>query len=292
MKKLLFCLTILCLSLGCSEMAPDAANYEYAENANQGRTTGNSQSINANGFSNSKITVQDDLIEVNRFKNLKIIKTGGITIEVDDFKKTRDQLDSLITLHNGFISKENAEKPNDRMKTVVTIKLLPDQFYPFLKSIEPLASKVHAKNIHTSDATQEYTDLEARLKAREDIAERYKVILKRANTIGEIFTVEEKLRGVLEDIEAMKGRIRYLNEQVGLSTVTVTIFQYLPVADIAEAGFFTKLGHAFTFGWNDILSVVLKYTASWHLLLFWGSIAFFAYRWLRSRNIFRQLVRR
>ncbi len=227
---------------------------------------------------------------MDQLKDLKIIKTGSMSMEVANFKTTREKLDSLITLHNGFVSNENANKPNDRMQTSVTVKLFPDEFYPFLKSIEHLAIKIHSKKINTSDATKEFTDLSARLKAREDIAERYKAILKRANTIDEIFTVEEKLRSVLEDIEAMKGRIRYINEQVGLSTVTISIFQYLPVAEVTEAGFFSKLGHAFAFGWNDILGFVLGIVKNWHMWLFWGIILFFGVRWIRNSRTLKHML--
>ncbi len=284
MKKVCLGLILLGLCFGCSQMEPQFSPNDQTNTASSESVT-SSYLQNDNEEKDAKQMKPDELVQIDRFKDLKIIKTGSMTIEVDDFKETRNHLDSLIALHHGFISKENANKPNDRMQTTITVKLLPDQFYPFFKNVEHLGLKVHAKNINTRDVTQEYTDLEARLKAREDIAERYKAILKRANTINEIFTVEGKLRTVLEDIEAMKGRIRYLSEQVGLSTMTVTIFQYLPIAEVAEAGFFKKLGHAFTFGWNDILEVILNIASNWHLLLLWGTIFFFGYRWLRNRDL-------
>lgn len=223
------------------------------------------------------LAFEENLLETHLSK-LKIIKTGAITMEVEDFARARLQLDSMIDIHRGFVANEAANRLDDKMEAQVTIKLLPQQFYPFMQRIEPLAIRVNDRSIQTKDVTEEYTDSKARLSAREDVAQRYKDILKQANTVDEILSVEAKLGYVLEEIESIKGRIRYLDEQVGWSTLTVTLFEYLPVKDVAEAGFFSKLGHAFTFGWNDIQRLLLDLAANWHWCLFWG-LVIFAVRW-------------
>ncbi len=273
MKKLLCLLLGLSLLFGCSDQSSPSLEDNTSLMGNW-------------GADKETLEMEEELLQMDGYVNsLKIIKTGAIRIEVENFEKSRIELDSLIKTYKGFVANEVASRPNDLMESRITVKVMPEQFYSFMNSLSPMAIKVHDKSIQTKDVTEEYTDLEARLKAREDVANRYKEILKEAKSVDEILTVEAKLQNVLEEIESAKGRIRYFNNQVGLSTVTVTMFQYLAVADIAEAGFFNKLGHAFTFGWNDILDVLIGLASNWHLILFLGTILFFGNRWRKGQGI-------
>lgn len=267
MKKLLFAFLILILGLACSEMSESTIqNPEY--------------SLSGNWDIAAEEEIRQETADLDIYLHqLKLITRGSLDMEVADFQKARTALDDLVKAYKGFIVEEKAGRPDEMMETEVVIKLLPERFYQFLKSVEPLALHVDGRTIETQDVTREYTDLEARLKAKEDVANRYKEILKTAKDVKEVLIVEGKLGTVLEEIESMKGRIRYYNEQIGLSTVKVRMYQYLPVNDVAKAGFFSELGHAFTFGWNDILDGILGIASNWHLWLFWIGLFFFIYQW-------------
>jgi len=286
MKNLLVICLVLLIGMGCHQQA------DYVMEKESNSMTGN--------WDDGTFTVEDDILQettdIERYlTQLKLITRGSLIIEVTDFKKARTALDSLVKLHKGFIVEEIAGRPDDMMETKVVIKLLPEQFYDFLKNVEPLALHVVNRTIETQDVTQKYTDLESRLKAKEDVVNRYREILKGAKDVTDILTIESKMAVVLEDIESMKGQIRYYNEQIGLSTMTVNMYQYLAVKDVAQAGFFSKLGHAFTFGWNDILDVLLGLAANWHLLLFWIGLFFIVYRWIglgEYWNAFKRKIRK
>src|SRR5690606_18336536 len=80
--------------------------------------------------------------------------------------------------------------------------------------------------VNAQDVTEEYYDLETRLKTKKEVEARYIEILKsKAKTVEEILIAEDKIRYLREEIEAVEGRLRLLKNKVGLSTIQIEIYQ-------------------------------------------------------------------
>ncbi|MCH8331089.1 MAG: DUF4349 domain-containing protein, partial [Bacteroidetes bacterium] len=119
--------------------------------------------------------------------------------------------------------------------------------------------------------------LVARLKNKKAVEQRYVELLRsNAEDLEQIFLAEEKIRMLREEIEAKEGRLRYLNDRVGLSSINLTLYEepiYIteikPLEEIKsyESGFIQDWGGAFISGWNLVLVLVLGLTHLWPLLL-------------------------
>ena len=94
------------------------------------------------------------------------------------------------------------------------IRVPADRFDELLLIIEPLASKIESKNINTQDVTEEFIDVETRLKTKKELETRYLEILKQAKTVTDIISIESQIATVRSEIESMEGRINYLKNQV------------------------------------------------------------------------------
>jgi hypothetical protein len=78
------------------------------------------------------------------------------------------------------------------------------------------------ENSTTEDVTQEYTDLQARLDNAEATRARYlEILATRAGTVRDVLEVEREIERVTENVERLKGQMRYLDSRIGLSTITV-----------------------------------------------------------------------
>nr|HQP92279.1 DUF4349 domain-containing protein [Candidatus Omnitrophota bacterium] len=72
------------------------------------------------------------------------------------------------------------------------------------------------------DVTEQYVDLEARLKNLKLVRDRLtKIMNERARDVKDILSIESELSRVGGDIESMEGRIKYLDRQVALSSISV-----------------------------------------------------------------------
>ena len=73
--------------------------------------------------------------------------------------------------------------------------------------------------IDSQDVTEEYIDITARLKTKKELEARYLELLKKANKVEEIVSIEKEIGNLRSDIESIEGRLRYINNAVAYSTL-------------------------------------------------------------------------
>lgn len=259
MKYQTFLLTLLCILLiSCQQNPSDFSAEPYIED--------DALEMEEGDLLQAPSRPEQETLKNYQSKR-KLIKNGSLELEVKQYDAAFKKLEDQLKKHNALLISEKSSNLHDRFSTELNIRVLPSSFEALIKDLQSIASSVHDKSIHTREVTKEYVDLEARLKAKEQVAQRYRDILEKAGSISEVLSVESELRSVIEEIERVKGQLRYLKDQVAMSTLTVTIFEYRTITDIAEAGFFTKLGQSFTFGWNGLQSMILGFVSIWHILV-------------------------
>ncbi|HVG38094.1 MAG TPA: DUF4349 domain-containing protein, partial [Pyrinomonadaceae bacterium] len=95
------------------------------------------------------------------------------------------------------------------------------------------------------DVTEEYIDLEARLRSKMALEAQFLEIMKGAKTIAEALEVQRQVSEVRTEIEQLEGRRRFLENQSGMSTVTVTLQPPQPIITSTGFGLVSSLKHAF-----------------------------------------------
>ncbi|RLG58089.1 MAG: hypothetical protein DRN88_01695, partial [Candidatus Hydrothermarchaeota archaeon] len=113
-------------------------------------------------------------------------------------------------------------------KGSITAKIPKEKLTEFLNKIETLG-EVKYSSISGRDVTEEYIDLEARLKNYEAEERNLLKIMEKAEKVEDILKIEKELARVRGEIEVLKGRIRYLNNRVEFATVTIEIFEPEPI---------------------------------------------------------------
>jgi hypothetical protein len=153
--------------------------------------------------------------------------------------------------------------------------------------VESGPDKVISKSVNANDVTEQYYDVKIRLENERQVEKRYLELLAQARTVKDILDIEEKLGKVRQEIESKEGRLRYLDDQVGYSTLNIWIYQkkdikYEP-AD--RDGFGQRLKKSLHKGWQGFVDFVLFFLRIWPLwiigLIIWRLIV-----WInrRSRN--------
>ena len=69
---------------------------------------------------------------------------------------------------------------------------------------------------------------ENHLQKKKEIEVRYILLLQKSETISEILEIEKQLGELRTEIEYIEGRLKLLENQVSLSTLSITFYQTLP----------------------------------------------------------------
>jgi len=215
----------------------------------------------------------------------KIIKDARVGVEVEDYYAYRQNIDSLIISLNGYISNDNLDKNDYSINSNLTIRIPSKAFDKLMDDLESGTEKLLYKNISARDVTEEFIDIEVRLKTKKEVEKRYIQLLAKAKNIKEILEVEEKLRVIREEIEARQGRLNYLKKQVSFSTIYLQITQKLDYKyePIKEKGFFQRLFKSLDKGWKGFVSFLLFLFRIWPVILI-GFLVFYYIRKIRRKK--------
>jgi hypothetical protein len=75
--------------------------------------------------------------------------------------------------------------------------------------------------VQAEDVTEEFRDLEVRLKSARAVQARLTELLAKAAKVEESIAIERELDRVSGEIERIEGRIKYLKDRAAFSTITV-----------------------------------------------------------------------
>ena len=216
-------------------------------------------------------------------QDLKIIKSANVRYQVLDVKKSTSDIKQMANFYGAYISELRFENDLHRKENRFTIKIPHLHFDSLMDSINKVAEFVEFENISTKDVTEEYVDIETRLKTKLEVKSRYESILrKNAKTVEDILATEDKLRVIQEEIESAQGRLKYLTSKVSFSTIQIDLYETVVFKEeplVYEKTFWSKTKGALFFGLNLLESILIGIIYVWPLLIIGGIIVF----WFRRK---------
>jgi hypothetical protein len=167
-----------------------------------------------------------------------VIKTATLELEVEDGSFQDAVRDGIAAAerYGGFVLTTSVED-EDKGRGSITLRVPAARFGAALADLEGLGD-VKSETVSGQDVSAEFVDLQARLT---HLLTQESVMLKlmeRAQTIPDTIRVQGELQGIQLEIERLRGRIRFLDDQTDLSTIEVRLFEAGAVA--AKDGEFAK----------------------------------------------------
>ncbi len=215
----------------------------------------------------------------------KIIYSARVVAEVARLDTALTAVNDMVSRAGGYISDQQRTNQQYRKDARMTIRLPADRLQPLLGSLPALALQIDEETLSSDDVTAEWIDLESRLATKREVRDRYVEILrKRAVKVEDILAAEDKIRVITEEIEAKEGRLRYLRDQVRLSTLNLTLYEeqeYRPDGNTYGPSFLSELGEAFGMGGSIIRNLALFVVAVWPLWILLGLGVWVWRRWRR-----------
>ena len=212
----------------------------------------------------------------------KIVKTGYLTLEVDDTVEAMNGVAAVAKELGGYVVSSNKHEDDSTTYGRVSIRVPAERFDEAFDRLRKLAIDVPYESTDSRDVTEEYTDLEAQLRNLEATEAQYLALLEKAETVEDILAVQRELSHVRGEIERIKGRMQYLERTSDMSLIEVNLQETSPLGGTgwnALETFKSAISGLVTFG------KVLANIAIW-LVIFcpiWIPIIFLI-RFLRRRR--------
>ena len=201
----------------------------------------------------------------------KLIWTGDLRFQVKDVDESTNKITQLSEKYGGFIADMQMTSNPSHISNQITIRIGNDKFQSLIQSIKGESLFLDRANISSDDVTEEYVDIESRLKTKREVRERYIEILRKSTgDISDVLEAEEAIRKITEEIEAKEGRLRYLKDRIAFSTITVDIYQkvdFQAAPTIYEKPYSEEMGESFSSGWGAIKSLLLGLILIWPIVL-------------------------
>ena len=206
----------------------------------------------------------------------KIIKEGEIHFETSDLDETRQRITASVTSLEGYISKENQYTYNDRISQTLEIRVPSGNFDKLIEDISKGVERFDMKRVQATDVTEEYLDIELRMRIKKETENRYRELLAKAQTVEEILSIEKQIGELRAEIESIEGRLKYLKDQISYSTLTVTFYEMVST----PVSFTSKLGVGLKNGWNNFIWFLIGLVNVWPFILLgsFGVLGIIAYR--------------
>lgn len=152
------------------------------------------------------------------------------------------------------------------------------------------------ENVSGQDVTKEYTDLKSRLRNLEEADAKLSEFYENAANTEDALSIYSQKMQVTEQIEIIKGQIKYYDESVSTSSITLQIQSKETIAPITVAGWQPSgvardaLQALLDFGKGLVNFLIWLVILVVPIVLLFGLPIFFLVRWLKRRSTARKLA--
>jgi hypothetical protein len=152
-----------------------------------------------------------------------IIKTGWLNLVVKDVLDVAKKIAKFAEDNGGWVVSSNISEYEKVPSGSITVRVPAEKFEEAKDYFRNLAVRVTNEKIQSQDITEEYVDLQSRLRNLEAAESQLLELIKRTGKVDEILEVYRELTNVRQQIEQIKGRMQYLEQSVKMSSITVNL---------------------------------------------------------------------
>jgi hypothetical protein len=161
----------------------------------------------------------------------KVIYNAGMVLVVNDTEAAARQVGELVTSLGGYVADMNGYRGDDNiLRYTMTLRVPAEQFDAARAALRALAVRVDNETLNTNDVTDQYYDLDARLRVLRATEEELVALLRetreRGGKVEDIMAIYRELNTLRGEIESLQGQLNRLDKLVALSTITVELRPY------------------------------------------------------------------
>lgn len=197
-----------------------------------------------------------------------VIKNADLRIVVADPQAKMSAIQTMAVEMGGYVVSSNIYQTYTSNNVQVpegniTIRVPAERLNEALEQIKADAVEVQSETVSGEDVTRDYVDLQSRLKTHEQAAEQLSEILEQKTESSEVIEVFNQLVYHREQIELIKGQMKYIEESAALSAISIKIIAEKTLQPL-EIGGWKPVGEA-----RDALQALINFIQGFVNFLIW-----------------------
>ncbi len=187
--------------------------------------------------------VSEELLQSDSVTSRKLIKQISLDIETKDYDNYIASIRNSVVSNGGYIETSNESNSSEFRSFTATIRIPVGKTDGFTEFASDNAT-VKRRSESVKDVTEEYVDIEARIKVYKAEEESLIEIMKQAGNVTDLLSVKERLADVRAQIESYTAQLKSLENQTDYSTITLTVTEV--EREVETEGYWSEI-------WNNIL---------------------------------------
>jgi PKD repeat protein len=155
--------------------------------------------------------------------NRMVIRNGNIQLVVSDVAAALDNITKLAGDNGGYVVTSQKWKDGERNMGTISIRVLAENYDKAVSSLRSLAMSVISETSTSQDVTEEYVDLDAKVKNLEATETQLLKVMEAAIKTEDVLAVQRELTNVRGEIEQAKGRMQYLQRTTSTSYIEIQL---------------------------------------------------------------------
>jgi hypothetical protein len=214
---------ILVLAAACSGASSSP------EFRNIGNNLGDSASVSTGQTAPGSIPAYDSTAAGKGIPTLvtnpsrSLILTANVSMKTQDPWATADKARAIANGLGGDILAMSQTGQGENRSALISVRVPSDRFEEALRQLKLLDGEVLTSNVDAKDVTDQFTDLQARLVAKQAEEQRYLQLFPQAKTVDETLKIDAALGNVRVQIEQLQGQLNLIKNRTEFSTITLAI---------------------------------------------------------------------
>ncbi len=152
-----------------------------------------------------------------------IIRNANLEIVVRDTESVVDEVNALAEELGGYVIESTISEYQEGKRANLRVRIPAEDLDQALNRIRDLAMEVRRENISGQDVTDEYVDLQSRLRHLDATEERLLTFMEEAEDTEAALEVYDRLQNIQAEIEQVRGRMQYLEESAAMATISLQV---------------------------------------------------------------------
>jgi hypothetical protein len=209
-------LSLVTLALGCASSVDKGARDEFS-GAGWGFSRAGLTGLIAQGYGSASGAQARG--EAQARTDRKRVRFGDLTVSVDSPEESSPEVERLIKQAGGFVERSTTTKDSS---VWLHCRVPAPQLDEIMAAVAALGEE-ERRSVSAADVTEQYVDLETRLRNNLALRNRLQQLLSRASDVEDVLAIEKELNRIQSEIETMQARLDRLKSAVELSALSVNL---------------------------------------------------------------------
>ncbi|WP_066172820.1 DUF4349 domain-containing protein [Bacillus marinisedimentorum] len=178
------------------------------------------QEISGEAGAGDAASTVEDKVQSER----KVAYEGDLSLEVETLDDFLPLVEKKTAELGGYMVESAVYKESEEHRGAhLSVRVPSKHFQDFMVYVEENSKEVNNRNVRGQDVTEEYVDLESRLKAKKAVEERLLAFMEEAQKTEDLLKISNDLGRIQEEIEQLQGRMKYLDNRIEYASITMNV---------------------------------------------------------------------